>query len=113
MSFCEAPEQNSSLGIEDIRRQAEELVEDINQSRSNDQRVRDKFQDKFVQKMMEMCQEMTGHMHMIYEENSDEMQLQELSKVLENCSKLQNELLEASQALSRLKEDLTMIHKSD
>ncbi|XP_024115848.1 synaptonemal complex central element protein 2 isoform X2 [Oryzias melastigma] len=112
ITFCEAPEKK---GMEDIRHQGQELVENINRSRNADQTFMDDYQEKFVEKVTEMCQRMKGHMYMVYEQNSDEMQvrLQELSKVLENCSRLQNELLEASQALARLREDLTTSHKSE
>lgn len=54
-------------------------------------------------------------MYTVYEENSDEMQvkLQELSKVLESCSKLNRELLEAAQALAFLREGLAMSQRSE
>lgn len=47
-------------------------------------------------------------MYTVYEDNSDEMQtkLQELSKVLDNCTRLHQELLEATQALSGLRASL-------
>lgn len=56
----------------------------------------------------EMCQQMKSHMYAVYEGNSDEMQvkLQELSEVLDSCTKLNHELLEAGQALACLREDL-------
>ncbi|XP_020556623.1 uncharacterized protein LOC101157349 isoform X1 [Oryzias latipes] len=115
MSMCEVPEQSSSLGIEDISRRAQETVEDINHSRTNDQKVMDDFQEKLAEKVTETCRQMKEHMYTVYEENSDEMQvkLQELSKVLESCSKLNRELLEAAQALAFLREGLAMSQRSE
>lgn len=47
-------------------------------------------------------------MYTVYEENSSEMQvkLQELSEILESCTKLNMELMEANQALAGLRESL-------
>ncbi|XP_078805589.1 synaptonemal complex central element protein 2 isoform X3 [Oryzias latipes] len=103
------------LGIEDISRRAQETVEDINHSRTNDQKVMDDFQEKLAEKVTETCRQMKEHMYTVYEENSDEMQvkLQELSKVLESCSKLNRELLEAAQALAFLREGLAMSQRSE
>lgn len=58
--------------------------------------------------MTHVCEEMKGSMYTVYEDNSDEMQmkLQELSKVLDNCTRLHQELLEATQALSGLRASL-------
>uniref|UniRef100_A0A8C2WL90 Synaptonemal complex central element protein 2 n=1 Tax=Cyclopterus lumpus TaxID=8103 RepID=A0A8C2WL90_CYCLU len=94
-----------SSSIDDISRRAQELVEKINDSRTTDQKVLDSFQEKLVEKVTEMCQQMKDHMYTIYEENSNEMQvkLQELSEVLESCTKLNSELAEASQALASLR----------
>jgi len=135
------------------------MVENINHSRTSDQKVMDSFQEKIVEKVQtvwpksesflkagkvncqlnilllpcsglvdgvtvvtislpqvtEMCQQMKEHMYTVYEENSGEMQvkLQELSEVLESCSKLNQELLEASQALARLREGLDNSQKSE
>lgn len=53
---------------------------------------------------------MKEHMYTVYEKNSNEMQvkLQELTEVLESCTKLNSELLEASQALRSLREGLAI-----
>lgn len=52
-----------------------------------------------------MCQEMKERMYTVYEDNSNEMQVKfkELSKVLESCTRLHQELMEATQALSGLR----------
>lgn len=52
---------------------------------------------------------------MIYEGNSNEMQvkLQELSEVLESCAKLNEELMEASQALAGLREGFAISQTSE
>lgn len=62
-----------------------------------------------------MCQQMKENMYMVYEENSSEMQLklQELTEVLENCTKLSKELMEASQALAGLREGLAISQTSE
>lgn len=62
-----------------------------------------------------MCQQMKDHMYTVYEENGNEMQvkLQELSKVLESCSKLNKELMEASRALAGLREGLAISQTSE
>lgn len=63
----------------------------------------------------EICQQMKERMYTVYEENSDEMQvkLQELSEVLESCTKLNHELQEATRALTCLREGLTISHASE
>lgn len=55
-----------------------------------------------------MCQQMKERLYTIYEENSNEIQvkLQKLSEVLESCTKLNNELTEATKALAGLREGL-------
>ncbi|TNN49941.1 Synaptonemal complex central element protein 2 [Liparis tanakae] len=112
-SMPESQEQHSS--IDDISRRAQELVEKINDSRTTDQKVLDSFQEKLVEKVTEMCQQMKDHMYTIYEENSNEMQvkLQELSEVLESCTKLNSELTEATQALGSLRGGLAISETSD
>nr|XP_046260371.1 synaptonemal complex central element protein 2 [Scatophagus argus] len=115
MSMTEIQEQPTSSSIEDISRRAQDLIEQINDTRSNDQKMMDSFQEKLLKKVTEMCQQMKGHMYMVYEENSNEMQekLQELSEVLESCNKLNKELMEASQALAGLREGLAMSQMSE
>ncbi|KAK2815711.1 hypothetical protein Q5P01_026178 [Channa striata] len=87
----------------------------MNNSRDNDQKVMDSLQEKLVAKVMEKCRQMKEHMYTVYEENNSEMQvkLQELSKVLESCTKLSDELLEANKALANLREGLAISHTSD
>ncbi len=62
-----------------------------------------------------MCQHMKEHMYTVYEVNSNEMQvkLQELSEVLENCAKLNKELMEARQGLAVLTESLASNQTSE
>lgn len=57
-----------------------------------------------------MCQQMKELMYSVYEENSNKMEgkLQELFEVLERCTKLNKELVEAKQALSGLREALAI-----
>lgn len=54
-------------------------------------------------------------MYTLYEDNSNEMQvkLQELTEVLESCTKLNKELMEASQALAGLREGLAISQMSE
>ncbi|XP_061579128.1 synaptonemal complex central element protein 2 [Cololabis saira] len=108
-------EQQDSSNIDDISRRAEKMVENINHRRTSDQNVMDSFQEKLVEKVTEICQQMKQQMYTVYEENSDEMQvrLQELSEVLESCSKLNHELLEASHALVCLREGLAVNPSSE
>lgn len=58
---------------------------------------------------------MKEHMYTVYEDNGNEMQvkLQELSEVLESCTKLNNELLEANQALASLRDGLAISQTSE
>lgn len=58
---------------------------------------------------------MKEHMYTVYEENSNEMQvkLQELSEVLESCTKLNKELMEANRALAGLREGLAISQTSE
>ncbi|KAM8879167.1 synaptonemal complex central element protein 2 isoform 1-T5 [Spinachia spinachia] len=115
MSTTEGQEQHTSSSIADISRRVQELVEKINDSRTTDQKVLDSFQEKLVEKVTETCQQMKEHMYTIYEENSNEMQvkLQELSEVLESCTKLNSELVEASQALESLRGAMAVSQASE
>uniref|UniRef100_A0A8P4G000 Synaptonemal complex central element protein 2 n=1 Tax=Dicentrarchus labrax TaxID=13489 RepID=A0A8P4G000_DICLA len=104
-----------SSRIDDISRRVQDLVEKINDSRTSDQTVMDSFQEKLMEKVTEMCQQMKEHMYTVYEENSNEMQvkLQELSEVLESCTKLNTELMEATNALAGLREGLAISKMSE
>ncbi|XP_075896756.1 synaptonemal complex central element protein 2 [Nelusetta ayraudi] len=101
-------EEPTSSSVEDISKRAQDLVEKINESRTNDQKVMENFQGQLMEKVTEVCQQMKENMYTVYEENSNEMQvkLQELTEVLESCNKLIKELMEASQALAGLRADL-------
>ncbi|XP_033941882.1 synaptonemal complex central element protein 2 [Pseudochaenichthys georgianus] len=115
LSMTDIQEQNTSSKVTDISRRVQELVEKINNSRTSDQKVMDSFQDKLVAKVTEMCQQMKEHLFTVYEENSNEMQLKllELSEVLESCTKLNSELLEASHALAGLRGALAISKTSE
>ncbi|TKS69168.1 Synaptonemal complex central element protein 2 [Collichthys lucidus] len=108
VNMAEIQEQHTSLNIEDISRRVQDMLEKINSSRTSNQKVMDSFQEKFMEKVTEICKQMECHMYTVYEENSSEMQvkLQELSEILESCTKLNMELMEANQALAGLRESL-------
>ncbi|KAK9539685.1 hypothetical protein VZT92_002187 [Zoarces viviparus] len=99
----ESEEYTSS--IDDISRRLHELVESMNVKRATDPEVLDGYQRKLVEKVTEMCEQMKAHLYTIYEENSHEInvKLQEVTRVLGNCTKLNSELVEARQALTRLR----------
>ncbi|XP_030290389.1 synaptonemal complex central element protein 2 isoform X2 [Sparus aurata] len=103
-------QENTCSSIDDIRRRVQDLVEEINDSRTSDQKVMDGFEEKLMKKVPEMCQQMKELMYSVYEENSNKMEgkLQELFEVLERCTKLNKELVEANQALSGLREALAV-----
>uniref|UniRef100_A0A3Q1JAI7 Uncharacterized protein n=1 Tax=Anabas testudineus TaxID=64144 RepID=A0A3Q1JAI7_ANATE len=109
-SMTELQEQHSSIDV--ISKRAQELVEKINNSRASNQKVMDSFQENLLAKVTETCLLMKEHMYTVYEDNGNEMQvkLQELSEVLESCTKLNNELLEANRALASLREGLAVTH---
>ncbi|XP_034458336.1 synaptonemal complex central element protein 2 [Hippoglossus hippoglossus] len=109
-SMTEAQEKHTSSSIDTISKRVQELVEKINEDRTSDQKVLDSFNEKLVQKVREGCQQMKEHMYMVYEGNSNEMQvkLQDLSEVLESCTKLCRELQEAKRALAGLREGLAI-----
>uniref|UniRef100_A0A4W5MMW2 Synaptonemal complex central element protein 2 n=1 Tax=Hucho hucho TaxID=62062 RepID=A0A4W5MMW2_9TELE len=96
--------------IDDIGKKVQDLVGKINDSRTMDQKIMDNFQDKLVEKVGEICGQMKEHMYTVYEENSHAMQatLQELTLVLESCSRLNTELHTVSQALAGLNRGLTL-----
>ncbi|KAF7216446.1 synaptonemal complex central element protein 2 [Nothobranchius furzeri] len=104
---------SSSTG--NISRRAQELVEKINQNRTSDQQVMDSFHEKLQEKVTEVCQKMREDMYKVYEKNSDDMQgkIQELFEVLDSCAKLNQELLEAVQALASLREGLAITQMSE
>ncbi|TDH16468.1 hypothetical protein EPR50_G00019730 [Perca flavescens] len=114
-SMTETQGQHTCSNIDDISRRVQELVEKINDNRTSDQKVMDSFQEKLVQKVTEMCRQMKEHMYTVYEENSNEMQvkLQVLSEVLESCTKLNSELIEANQALASLRGGLAISQTSE
>ncbi|XP_040003414.1 synaptonemal complex central element protein 2 isoform X2 [Xiphias gladius] len=115
VSVTEIPEHHTSSSINGISSRVQGLVEKINGSRTSDQKVMDSFQENLVEKVKGVCQQMKEHMYTVYEENSSEVQvkLQELFEVLENCTKLSNELLEASQALASLSKSLAISQTSE
>ncbi|KAM7418611.1 hypothetical protein PAMA_015967 [Pampus argenteus] len=111
VNMTEIQEQDaSSSSIDNVSRKVRELVERINHRRISDQKVMDSLQEKLMEKVKEICQQMKEYMYSVYEENSNEMQvkLQELSEVLKSCSKLNDELMEACQALASLREGLAI-----
>ncbi|XP_026214558.1 synaptonemal complex central element protein 2 isoform X1 [Anabas testudineus] len=114
-SMTELQEQHSSSSIDVISKRAQELVEKINNSRASNQKVMDSFQENLLAKVTETCLLMKEHMYTVYEDNGNEMQvkLQELSEVLESCTKLNNELLEANRALASLREGLAVSQTSE
>ncbi|XP_057700532.1 synaptonemal complex central element protein 2 isoform X2 [Corythoichthys intestinalis] len=101
-------EENSSLN--DINRRTQELVERIHTRRSNNLKEIESFQKVLVDKVTEVCQQMKQKLYKAYEENSSEMglKLQELTDVLEMCTKLHGELLEASHVLGGLRDGLAV-----
>ncbi|XP_037112946.1 synaptonemal complex central element protein 2 [Syngnathus acus] len=101
-------EENSSSY--DISRRVQELVDKIHNHRANDHKEIESFQQTIVDKVTEVCQQMKGDLYKAYEENSDEMQvkLMELTNVLDICSKLHRELLEASKVLTGLRDGLAV-----
>ncbi|XP_013873510.1 synaptonemal complex central element protein 2 [Austrofundulus limnaeus] len=115
VALTEIQEQQGSSSVDDISRRAQEMVEKINQSRASDQNVMDSFEQKLIQKVTEMFQQMKEHMYTVYEKNSAEMQLklQELAEVLDSCTKLNDELVEAGQALASLREALGITQSSN
>ncbi|KAF3687255.1 Synaptonemal complex central element protein 2 Central element synaptonemal complex protein 1 [Channa argus] len=116
-NYCmtEVREQPRSSDIDVTSRRVQELIEKINSSRANNQTVMDSLQEKLVAKVMEKCLQMKEHMYTVYEENGNEMQvkLQELSEVLDSCTKLNNELQEANRALANLRERLAITPTSE
>lgn len=88
----------------------DEIITTINPSRHTCSHLR-----IFTPQVTEVCQQMKENMYMVYEENSSEMQLklQELTEVLESCTKLSKELMEASQALEGLREGLAISQTSE
>ncbi|XP_043969568.1 synaptonemal complex central element protein 2 isoform X1 [Gambusia affinis] len=115
VSMTEIQEHHGSSYIDDISKRAQEMVEKLNHERTRDQEMMDSFQKQLTEKVTEMCQLIKEEMFTIYELNSNEIQvkLQELSEVLENCSKLEHELLEASQALACLKDGLDINQRAE
>ncbi|KAM3624261.1 uncharacterized protein V6R79_021227 [Siganus canaliculatus] len=114
-SVSDIQEQHTSTIIDNISRRAQDLVEKINDSRTTDQKLLDSFQEKIIVKVTEMCQQMKQHMYMVYEKNSSQMQVKllELSEVLERCSKLDKELMEANQVLERLRQSQALSQMSE
>ncbi|XP_038163217.1 synaptonemal complex central element protein 2 [Cyprinodon tularosa] len=113
--ISESEEEQSSSYIDDINKKAQEMVEKINLSRTRDEEMIDSFQEKLIEKVTEMCQLMREQMYKIYEKNSSEFQrkLQSLTEVVDNCSKLNYDLLEASQALACLRSGLDIDQGSE
>nr|XP_057934635.1 synaptonemal complex central element protein 2 [Doryrhamphus excisus] len=108
VSRPEIREENSNSVVNDISRRVQELMQKVHNRRTSDQKEIEDFQEIILKKVTEMCQQMKQHMYTAYEENSDEMEvkLQELTEVLERCTILHNELLEASCVLARVRESL-------
>ncbi|XP_008315862.1 synaptonemal complex central element protein 2 isoform X2 [Cynoglossus semilaevis] len=99
---------DSTSSLDSITRRMEELVENINRRRTSDQKLMESFHRNLTKKVSDANQQMKDQMFIVYEDNNRKMQakLQEISDVLDNCTKLKNELLEASGALCMLQEGL-------
>uniref|UniRef100_A0A8C5G0D6 Synaptonemal complex central element protein 2 n=1 Tax=Gouania willdenowi TaxID=441366 RepID=A0A8C5G0D6_GOUWI len=118
MSVNRNQEQQSSCYssiINNISSRAQDLVEKINDRRAKDLTELESFQEQLVDKVNEMCRQMKENMYAAYEHNSDEMQvkLQELSEVLERCTKCNSDLTEARRSLSCLNEGLAIAQSSE
>ncbi|CAB1344514.1 unnamed protein product [Coregonus sp. 'balchen'] len=86
----------------------------ISTDESQEHQIRIDDIGKKVQDLVgEICGRMKEHMYTVYEENSHAMQamLQELTLVLESCSRINTELHTVSQALAGLNRALTL-HQS-
>ncbi|XP_061844203.1 synaptonemal complex central element protein 2 isoform X1 [Nerophis lumbriciformis] len=125
-------EENSNSIVNDISTRVQDLVQKVHDRRTSDQKEIEDFQETILEKVLtkkkscvavdskiyqgglpkvtEMCQQMKQDMYIAYEENSVvmEVKLQELTEVLERCSVLQNELLEASSVLANIRENLAI-----
>ncbi|XP_061844206.1 synaptonemal complex central element protein 2 isoform X2 [Nerophis lumbriciformis] len=103
-------EENSNSIVNDISTRVQDLVQKVHDRRTSDQKEIEDFQETILEKVTEMCQQMKQDMYIAYEENSVvmEVKLQELTEVLERCSVLQNELLEASSVLANIRENLAI-----
>ncbi|XP_061888989.1 synaptonemal complex central element protein 2 [Entelurus aequoreus] len=103
-------EENSNSIVNDISRRVQDLVQKVHDRRTSDQKEIEDFQETILEKVTEMCQQMKQDMYIAYEENSGvmEVKLQELTEVLERCSVLQNELMEASSVLANIRENLAI-----
>ncbi|XP_051941050.1 synaptonemal complex central element protein 2 isoform X1 [Hippocampus zosterae] len=103
-------DETSSCSPNDISRRVQELVEKIHDRRTSDQKEIESFQQSLVEKVTEVCQQMKQDLYTVYEENSSDMhvKLMELTNVLEMCTKLHRELLEASQVLASLQDGLAV-----
>ncbi|XP_077381748.1 synaptonemal complex central element protein 2 isoform X2 [Festucalex cinctus] len=100
-----------NFGANDITRRVQELVEKIHNRRTSDENEIESFQQSLIDKVTEVCQQMKQDLCKVYEENNGEIQvkLMELTNVLEMCTKLHGELLEASQVLARLRDGLPSV----
>uniref|UniRef100_A0AAZ3SF19 Synaptonemal complex central element protein 2 n=1 Tax=Oncorhynchus tshawytscha TaxID=74940 RepID=A0AAZ3SF19_ONCTS len=103
-----------SSTIEEIGKKAQDLIEQINQSRAIDQEIMTTFENKLMNKVSEVCQQVKEQMFSSYEEHGRGMEanLQELSEVLERCSQLSMELQGASQTLSAINNSLQRTAKN-
>ncbi|XP_072319128.1 synaptonemal complex central element protein 2 [Eucyclogobius newberryi] len=99
-------ESDQSSSMVQLRNKVEELVERINTSRSSDQKEMESYQKTFSDRLAEMCQQLKDHLYSVYEANSVKIEekLTELSVILNNCDQFYEELHEATQALSRLRD---------
>ncbi|XP_055077431.1 synaptonemal complex central element protein 2 [Periophthalmus magnuspinnatus] len=103
-SITDGPSSENN-SVEKIRNKVEELVERINTSRASDKEM-DSYQKKLSDKLSEMCQQLKDHLYSVYEDNSRKIEgkLTELSEILNNCQRLNQDLQEATQALSHLRD---------
>ncbi|XP_076001806.1 synaptonemal complex central element protein 2 [Genypterus blacodes] len=108
MNMAEGLVQQTSPSVDNMSRRVQELLDKIHDRRNHDQKVLDSFQEKLVKKVTDVCQQMKEPLYTAYEVNSKviEAKLQELTEVLDSCSKLSNELQEANGALEALRVNL-------
>ncbi|GAB1293400.1 Synaptonemal complex central element protein 2 [Apodemus speciosus] len=107
---CQLPGPFSSLdsSIETLKKKAQELIENINESRQKDHALMTNFRDSLKMKVSDLTEKLEERMYQVYSHHSKIIQerLQEFTQKMAKISHLEMELKQVCQTVETVYKDL-------
>uniref|UniRef100_A0ABK0L757 Phenylalanine--tRNA ligase alpha subunit n=1 Tax=Rattus norvegicus TaxID=10116 RepID=A0ABK0L757_RAT len=107
---CQLPGPFSSLdsSIETLKKKAQELIENINESRQKDHALMTNFRDSLKMKVSDLTEKLEERMYQVYSHHSKIIQerLQEFTQKMAKISHLEMELKQVCQTVETMYKDL-------